>query len=560
MKVIEIPKTTGTYADSLRAIGTATLLEEISDTQTIIKDMGANFQIECSSDIVSEQLSPPSPGYYYIWRKSKEKGKPQGGLILDYEEEKSKADAIKKSGGKKKKETLDKALTEQGLVGLENVHQEYRPATILESMRMGDGYKNGWKSDRVVYKWIVQNSDKALTWIRSEVLKSQTFASPIEVNNSQFFNPASGKGIHAGKTRYKSPGAISNEVVEPFTEWMKYRGAYNAMLPFRNGDDFKIFVIEPSEIGPKALSTLRRRLLDLNLWGGIRLDIEAALRLTEELIMHSDVVQGEIRLRGRKPSEVVKGLRQAFFKSMKPAAALMNDAFLPLPGWFCIKNSDDANAFLGIIEEHRNCLYPLYEKPPKKPNPFSGDVPILQQYRKWLTTSDKFDLLEFFAKYSVHGMEKRGEKEWVKEFSTENLNILFGRGYGMKDIIENTGFVNIANAIRNSTVSSFENVKSGWKGSGYETQFGMAQEWKQKIKGGKQAFIPALSDFVQKHNWEAVHKLKKSSPPISQEDLSGVLRLIDQYGVELIGMILLAYGYARASRTETENTSKKEDK
>lgn len=557
MKVFEIPKSTNTYADSLRAVGTADLLEEISRTQPIIKDMGTHFQIECSSDIVSEQLSPPSPGYYYIWRKSKEKEKPQGGLILDYEEEKSKADAIKKSGGKKKKETLDKALAEQGLVGLENVHQEYRPAAILESMR------KGWTSDKDVYKWVVQNPVKALKWGECELLNRASLDPPIEVNNSQFFNPASGKGVHAGKTRYKSAGAISNEVVEPFAEWMKYRGAYNAMLPFRNGDDFKLFVIEPSEIGPKALSILRRRLLDLNLWGGIRLDIEAILRLTEELIMHSDVVQGEIRLRGRRPSEIVKGLRQAFFKSMGTAAALMNDAFLPLPDWFCIQNRDDANAFLGIIKEHigyyengqrkQGCLGSLDEN-------HSGDVPLLQQYRKWLATSDKFDLLEFFAKYSVLGMEKRGKKEWVKEFSTENLNILFGRGYGMKKIVENTGFVNIANAIRNSTVSSFENVKSGWKGSGYETQFGMAQEWKQKIKGGKQAFIPALSDFVQKHNWEAVHKLKKSSPPISQEDLSGMLILIDQYGVELIGMILLAYGYARASRTETENTSKKEGK
>lgn len=557
MKVIEIPKTTGTYADSLRAVGTADLLEEISDTQTIIKDMGANFQIECSSDIVAEKLRPPKPGYYYIWRKSKEKVKPHGELVLDYEEEKTKADAIKKSGSKKKKETFDKALAEQGLIGLENVHQEYRPAAILESMR------KGWTSDKDVYKWVVQNPVKALKWGECELLNRASLDPPIEVNNSQFFNPASGKGVHAGKTRYKSPGAISNEVVEAFAEWMKYRGAYNAMLPFRNGDDFRIFVIEPSEIGPKALSTLRRRLLDLNLWGGIRLDIEATLRLTEELIMHSDVVQGELRLRGRRPSEIVKGLRQALFKSMGTAAALMNDAFLPLPDWFCIENRDDANAFLGIIKEHigyyenglrkQGCLGSLNEN-------HSGDVPLLQQYRKWLTTSDKFDLLEFFAKYSVHGMEKRGKKEWVKEFSTENLNILFGRGYGMKEIVENAGFVNIANAIRNSTVSSFENVKSGWKGSGYETQFGMAQEWKQKIKGGKQAFIPALSDFVQKHNWEAVHKLKKSSPPISQEDLSGVLRLIDQYGVELIGMILLAYGYARASRTETENTSKKEGK
>lgn len=546
MKNYIVPKGIGTYGDSLRAIGTAGLLEEITGAHTKIRDMGTHFQIECSADIPAEQWGTPSPGYYFIWRKSKEKGKPQGILVLDYEEEKNRAEINKKSVSKKKKESLNRGLEEQGLQPIMIVDREYRPAAMLESMR------KGWSSDKDIYQWVSNNSADVLKWVQSELrLKKTEGISPPKVSNSQFYNPASGKGVHGPKTRYKSPGAISDEVVEPFAEWMKYRGAYNAMLSYRNGDDFKLFVIEPAEIEFKALSILRKNLLDLNLWGGIKLDIEAALRLAEELIMHSDVVQeGKISLRGRKPSEVVSGLRQAFFKSMGTAAALMNDAFLPLPSWFRIENRDDANVFLAIIEEHRNCLEPLYEKPPKKPNPYSGDVPILQQYRKWLTTGELSDLLDFLARFAIQIMVKKGI---AKKFSHENLTILFERGYGMKEIIENTGFLNIATAIRNSTVSSFENQKSGWKGSGFETQFGMAQEWKQKIKGGEQAFVPVLSEFVQKYNWEAVHKLKKGFPPIAQDDLNNVVCLIERHGTELVGMLLLAYGYARAPKIETEN-------
>ena len=546
MRVFPVTKGTGTYADSLRAIGIACLLEEISGTQTIIRDIGTHFQVECSVDVQPALWKTPAPGFYYIWRKSKEKERPMGVLVLNYEEEQSRAKA-KEKGGKKKKEALNKALEEQGLAASEGINREYRPAAILESMR------KGWSSDKDVYQWVIQNSDKALEWAQKEIglLKQIDRLEWPEVSNSQFFNPVSGKGVHAAKTSYKSPGAINDEVVEPFAEWMKYRGAYLAMLPYRNGDDFKLFVIEPAEIGPKALFILREKMLDLNLWGGIRLDIEVSLRLAEELIMHSDVMGQSIGLRRKRLAEVVKGLRQAYFKSMWTAAALMNDAFLQLPSWFCIENKDDANAFLGIIREHigyyengqrkQGCLGSLDES-------HSGDAPILQQYRKWLTTSSEWDLLDFLARFAVHVMERKGRKEWIKEFSTKNLTILFERGYGMKEVVENAGFLSVARGIRNCTIYA---VSLG----GRDTHFGLAQQWKQKIKAGDKEFVPVLCDFVQTQNWEVEHRLKGKGHAIKKEDLDLVIGLIERHGSELIGMLLLAYGYARAPKTETENTN-----
>lgn len=548
MRIFLVPKGTGTYADSLRAIGTAGLLEEVTGTQTKIRDVGTYFQVECP-DVTHEQWRPPLPGFYYIWRKSKEKEKPQGMLVLNYEEEKSRADANKKSGGKKKKESVNKALEEQGLQPIEPVHREYRPAATLESMR------KGWSSDKDIYQWVIKNPADAIKWVQSELgLKKSEGINPPEVSNSQFYNPASGKGVHSPKTRYKSAGAISDEVVEPFAEWIKYRGACNAMLSYRNGDDFKLFVIEPAEIGPTAMSILRESLLDLNLWGGIRLDIEAVLRLAENLIMHSDVAQetlGKVSLRGKRPAEVVRGFRQAFFKSMGTAAALMNDAFLPLPNWFCITNIDDAKDFLGIIKEHigyyengqrkQGCLGSLDET-------HSGDIPVLQQYRKWLTTGGLSDLLDFFARFAVHIMEKRGKKEWVKEFSTDNLTILLKRGYGMKEIVENPGFLSVARGIRNCTIYA---VSLGKR----ETHFGLAQQWKQKIKGGDKEFVPVLCDFVQTQNWEVEHRLNGKGHSIKKEDLDSVIGLIQRHGAELVGMLLLAYGYARAPKTEAEDTN-----
>ncbi len=332
---------------------------------------------------------------------------------------------------------------------------------------------------------------------------------------------------------------------------------------------FKLFVIEPSEIGPKALSDIRKELLDLNLWGGIRLDIEASLRLAELLIMNSDIVQDaveKVSLRGKKPAEVIRGLRQAYFKSMGTAAALMNDAFLPLPNWFRIENKDDAEAYLGIIREHIG----YYENGQKKAGclgsldeTHSGNVPILQQYRKWLTTGGVSDLLDFLARFAIHIMEKRGKKEWVKEFSIKNLTILFERGYGMKEIVGNAGFLSVAWAIRNATITALWLQQQNNKK--WDVRFGLAQKWKQKIKGGAKEFVPVLAEFIQDYNWEVTNRLEGKYHTVSKEDLDQVISLIENNEKdqsELVGMLLLAYGYARAPKSETENpnTTNKEEK
>jgi len=166
---------------------------------------------------------------------------------------------------------------------------------------------------------------------------------------------------------------------------MKLRGLWNAMLLYRSDEDFKFFVIEPAEIPADQIGEVRAELEKLNLWGGVRLDIQAALHCARLLILRSDAMQGAsglIQLLGRRPRTVIAGLRQAYFKSLGTAAALMNDAFLPLPGWFVIKGSADASAYLSMIEEvigTGGSLKSLQEKN-------SDDGLVLQQYREWLLT------------------------------------------------------------------------------------------------------------------------------------------------------------------------------
>jgi hypothetical protein len=243
---------------------------------------------------------------------------------------------------------------------------------------------------------------------------------------------------------------------------------------------------------------------------------------------------------------VIAGLRQAYFKSLGTAAALMNDAFLPLPDWFAVHTEEDANAYLSIIDEaiaKGGCLKSLQEK-------HSDDGHILQQYREWLLSGELTDLLEFHYLFALHVMQCLSRKGWVRPFGTENLSILLTRAYEEKhqvtEIIENPGFQSVARALRNATVYALT-IPSLRR----EVRFGIAQKWKQKIKAGDEEFAAELAEFVQEYNWETAHRLKGKGHSVTTEDLDALLLLIHERKADLVGALLLAYGYARAPKIET---------
>ena len=325
-------------------------------------------------------------------------------------------------------------------------------------------------------------------------------------SNTQFLNPITGKGIHSPKTVARAANAINAALSDPFEDWLKLRAAFIAMVAYRDGDDFKLFVLEPAQAKPTAIAEIATELRRLNLWGGVRLDIHAVLRCTAELIRHSDVMaDGPALLKNRRPRDVIAGLRQAYFKSLGTAAALMNEALFPLPDWFAIDTPEDAGRMLDIIEEFiglpdrpGGCLGSLQEKN-------SDDYGTLQQFRDWLTSGRLQDLLSFHAAFAAHLLPKRARREWVRPFSTENLTFLFSTRYSMNEIVTNTGFLSIARAIRNATIYSVgDNAPSQ-----LTTRFGLAQEWKQKLRAGKAEFFGAVAEFVQQYNWEVINRFKR---------------------------------------------------
>lgn len=555
-----VPKRTLTYSDTLEAVGLASFLEEIAGTSVRILDRGDRFLLQVRNGMPDPDKWPViEPGYPFIYLAVD--GEKPIGSVLDYAREKDKAEQLRKfrNATGKNRERIVRVLREQGLTEPPAPGREYRMATFLAAMR------KGWQSDKHLYRWLKADPARTRRWVAHHLaLDDNTDVEEPAVSNSQVFNPISGKGVHRPKPDSTAPGSIAGQLVDPFAEWLRFRGAYRVMLPYRHDGDYKVFVIEPADISVAQLAVLREKLLDLNLWGGVRLDIEATWRLVELLIRRSDVLGGTVPLLGRRPAEIVRGLHQAYFQSLGTAAALMNYSFTGLPSWFAIEHADDAADYLHIMHEHiadkrrdgiTGCLRSL------DPD-HSGDLLVLQQYRCWLASGNLKDFGAFCLLFAQHVMERMGAKEWVKPLSVHGLDIILGRGYRMREITERQGFASVARAIRNASIYalSFQNQGRGER----EVRFGLAQQWKQKMKGGKEELVAAVCDFVQQYNWESENLesagRKAGSAPVGTRtgsyhrvtapELAEVIQLIEDKGAELVGMLLLAYGYARLPKAQ----------
>lgn len=551
---VTIEKRTGTYADTLHAVGVSSLLAELGFGNVRLRDANGTFLSEGSGVADPGSWPPVSPGYPYVWEPSKEgapkKGAPQSkpllSTVLDYEAAKEQNERWKvyqKSLGKSKRAAV--ALSDAEAP--EPPPADYFVAAMLASMR------KGWNSDRSLARWIEEHPAETAAWVSSELTGTPPPAELPGVSNSQIFNPAGGKGIHSAKAVLSSAGSLPDVLVDPFAEWMKFRGLWEAMLLYRSGDDFKFFVLEPSDIALHHLREIRADLQKRELWGGVRLDIRATLECLRALLRRSQAFEdGGVSIFGRSPRRIVAGLRLAYFKSLGTAAALMNESLFPLPDWFTVESRADAEAYLAVIDEtigktvdakDRGCLGWLAED-------HSDEGATLQQYRDWLLSGELPNLLEFHSRLAVHIMQRRSRQEYVREFSTAVLDILFGRAFPkepcVKEIIDSAGFASVSRAVRDSTI--YADLKNR------PVHFGLAQKWKQKAKAGPREFMAAVAEFVQEQNWEVQHRLNRRGHMVSTSDLDEVVRLVDSYGAELVGSLLLAYGYARPPKADKEQT------
>src|SRR5207245_5758584 len=91
---LSVPKKTGTYPDTLQAIGLDVLYELSGEFPEII-DKGCGFTVSARK-WDPQSWSAPAPGYPYVW-DSKKEAKPPSGPFLDYRREVEKRDVMREA-------------------------------------------------------------------------------------------------------------------------------------------------------------------------------------------------------------------------------------------------------------------------------------------------------------------------------------------------------------------------------------------------------------------------------------------------------------------------------
>jgi hypothetical protein len=379
----------------------------------------------------------------------------------------------------------------------------------------------------------------------------------VEATCAQLYNPDQGKG----QNRVKPDGVSMGNLGQFWLlEWLKAVGFYEAALTrqVRGAKDRKTFVVTPREL---AFSESRKIMSDFMdtmqvAETATKLDILAALRYTQALLQYflSDPSRMEQLLRRKNiKRNVVAGFQTAFYKDLGNAVATLNLAFIALPGWVEVDSRDD----LALYTDPETGLLTELEKVARQFDETHSDAfTLLQHLRNFVSGDDLTAFFRFTDAYPAYLMGMRERNKYAYQMTTTFVErLIMSTESGLSRILESEGFQNIAYAIRQSTVTAQYRKKQGDRK--YDVRYGLGQELSRKARYPDQ-FISALSDFLHKYNAENAQVMETRSGPyrrsVKTGDIDDIVALIDEFGSETVANLLIAYGYARTHREDSQDS------
>ena len=132
----------------------------------------------------------------------------------------------------------------------------------------------------------------------------------------------------------------------------------------------------------------------------------------------------------------------------------------------------------------------------------------------------------------------------------------------LREILDSPGFINIARAIRESTVrvQYWKNKKNDKR---YTVRYGLGRDLVRQSQYPTD-FVAALSEFILNYNAENAQVLERYPEErypqyknkyrwdVQTRDMDEIVELIDEHGSNLVAKLLVAYGYASEYRAMTE--------
>ncbi|MGC8947289.1 MAG: hypothetical protein ACP5N6_14165 [Anaerolineae bacterium] len=580
-----VPKRTGTYADVLLAYGLATILDHLAAQaksgyarpRITLVDAGPYYEIRLSEPVreewIADSLFFRSPAPFLTNQRTRAEEVPPHADTRDVDKTWEQARAYQNSraalwGERVRGSDLEQQLRDQ------EPPDDWMTVAFLGDWRMQamDIY------NRIVAQWATSRG-MTVEHIRAIL---QRFATPegdetaleewkksvrkhrlkVQETASQLLNPHQGKGLNEPKANALRMDNIKDC---PWPEeFLKAVGLWACLIPRRvvDTEDWKAYVLAPLRLDWRAHQEVLRRFRRY-LWNERRRDQTSLKSDITSLLLFmgawldyveaasQDNVDFDADLDAAVPEKAVAGLHVAQFKLLsRNAYTMVNLSFLQLPPWTGTPRSRvEVLALKEVIDEHLAVIREIDEAR-------SDGYNLLRTYRDFVAGNNWSAFFDFAVGYSHEVLRRYNEgARWVPTFSTIHLRrLMMAANKPLLPILENEGFQNVAYAIRHSTI-----VPQWRKAKGqdpfYEIRYGLGAELKRKA-AVRDEFIVTLSGFLQSYNQENSQKLentkqqKRRNVPASA--IEQIVRLVDEYGSEVVANLLIAYGYAWEPREAEE--------
>ncbi|MGO0063470.1 hypothetical protein ACTID9_26295 [Brevibacillus fluminis] len=556
-----IGKRTGTYADTLAAVGLTKMLRVLQggDSSLVsVTEQSSRFGVKLAKPLeLNEEgvsILQRDPLYYFIATKPGENA-PEGIVPYDYVANKAIIDAYhearkRKKGGEEQEE----------LPNVSSKFYVYQKVHILQ----GISARNKLLEEIVFAK---QEELAQAVIAKLEALANGKLPGEVatkfnpKVAAVQVFNPSVGKGVNRLKADGAARGPLPSSFIDWFEEWLRFIGSDIVLSGNSIGDDIKMNVVVPAKASYRHLNELEELKFSY-VRTSRKADILAVFDLVLFLVGKADVpTDSEWGYRvhvGETPRDVFSAVQTAYFKSLGSAKPISNIASIGLPQWFKVQGEADIVRWETLIKEHRDVLFLLNED-------FTEEAELLHLYRDFLSSDEWQSFLRFLGSYGCWCMKRREADKPARSFMKNHLEELFTLSQPrlpVVEIINNKGFQNIAKAIRQATVS--EQYAKAKGRQIFEVKYGLFQEIKRKAKF-REELLAVISDFINEFNYENARREEqlREAPGrrrkrVSMQDLQEFAELMDRFPnqkeTEAIAMLLIAFASCKDDKgADTED-------
>ncbi len=387
---------------------------------------------------------------------------------------------------------------------------------------------------------------------------------PHKSTFNQLTTPNASKGNNSVKLRLSE----YSEEPELLREYVKTLGCFESMVSIggnKSLEDYRVYVSAPKDIEflqqKDVMSDFRKAFYTNSTYKG---DIISSLLYAIKLIEHLEISQNFLFDFDYSPSNFMKGFYVCHFMTIKKSPpkkhAPINLSFIWLPKFIKATNKEVADIWIEITSKLINIIKTI--RGTKKQEETGDTIHGLSLFRDFISTSQIDYFFKFSFWYADYIMRKLIEKDhnptiYIIPFRVSMLNqfYTFMETEDMKltEIIYNEGFLAVAKAIRNSTVSLQYSPKDARK---YEVRYGLAQKLQNKSKT-KNDLCQFIGEFIGQYNSETA--MKKDTKNISlranvkEEELNDFFGLLENWDSKIIGALLASYGFALHKKEESED-------